>query len=143
MDKLNAEKRITELVEVLNKYAYEYYVLDNPTVSDYEYDMLYRELENLESGNPEMVLPHSPTQRVGDTVIKKFAEVTHTVPMQRLNDVPLRNLKNTMKESKKHSKKIMSILSSTKLTDFQFLLNMKRECLSAVQQEETEQSERI
>ena len=87
MDKLTAEQRIAELVEVLNKYAYEYYVLDNPTVSDYEYDMLYRELENLESENPEMVLPHSPTQRVGDTVIKKFAEVTHEVPMQSLNDV--------------------------------------------------------
>ncbi len=83
----NAEKRIEELVEILNKYAYEYYVLDNPTVSDYEYDMLYRELEKLEEENPEMIMPHSPTQRVGDTVIKKFNEVAHQVPMQSLNDV--------------------------------------------------------
>ena len=87
MDKINAKKRTDELVEILNKYAYEYYVLDNPTVSDYEYDMLYRELEKLEDENPEMILPHSPTQRVGDAVVKKFTEVTHEVPMQSLNDV--------------------------------------------------------
>ncbi len=87
MEKMNAEKRIEELVGILNKYAYEYYVLDNPTVSDYEYDMLYRELEKLEEENPKLVLAHSPTQRVGDTVIKKFAEVAHEVPMQSLNDV--------------------------------------------------------
>ncbi len=86
MEKTMVEKRINELVDILNKYAYEYYVLDNPTVSDYDYDMLYRELETLEE-ETGITLAHSPTQRVGDTVIKKFAEVKHEILMQSLNDV--------------------------------------------------------
>ena len=81
------KQRIAQLVEELNEHARKYYVEDNPSISDYEYDMLYRELEELESSNPDLVLPFSPTQRVGDRVLSEFEKVTHSVQMQSLNDV--------------------------------------------------------
>ncbi|MBQ2966907.1 MAG: NAD-dependent DNA ligase LigA [Clostridia bacterium] len=81
------EHRIEQLVEELNEHARRYYVEDNPTISDYEYDMLYRELEALEAENPDLILPFSPTQRVGDHVLSEFEKVTHSVQMQSLNDV--------------------------------------------------------
>ena len=84
---MNKKERITQLVELLNKYAYLYYVEDVSEISDYEYDMLYRELEVLEEENPEYILPYSPTQRVGDKPLTKFEPVHHDVPMQSLNDV--------------------------------------------------------
>lgn len=87
MNKQEAEKRISELSEILEKYGYEYYVLDNPTVSDYEYDMLMQELKKLESDYPELVSPSSPTQRVGGTALNTFEKVTHTVQMGSLQDV--------------------------------------------------------
>lgn len=87
MNKQEAEKRINELSEILEKYGYEYYVLDNPTVSDYEYDMLMQELKKLESEYPELVSPASPTQRVGGTALNTFEKVTHTVQMGSLQDV--------------------------------------------------------
>ncbi len=58
--------RISELVSVLNQYAKEYYQLDQPSVSDAEYDTLYRELVELETAHPELILPDSPTHRVGE-----------------------------------------------------------------------------
>ena len=70
------KKRIHELIEELNKFAYEYYVLDNPTISDKEYDKKYDELVKLEE-KTGFVLPYSPTQRVGDTVLKQFDKYTH------------------------------------------------------------------
>lgn len=70
------KRRIHELIEELNKYAYEYYVLDNPTVSDKEYDKRYDELVNLEK-ETGFVLSYSPTQRVGDTVLTQFDKYTH------------------------------------------------------------------
>ncbi len=84
---MSAEKRIKELVELLNKYAYLYYVEDVSEISDYEYDMMYRELEVLEAENPEFLLTYSPTQRVGDRPLSKFETVHHEIPMQSLNDV--------------------------------------------------------
>lgn len=87
MNKQEAEKRIPELSEILEKYGYEYYVLDNPTVSDYEYDMLMQELKKLESDYPELVSPSSPTQRVGGIALNTFEKVTHTVQMGSLQDV--------------------------------------------------------
>ena len=81
------KQRIAQLVEELNEHARKYYVEDNPSISDYEYDMLYRELEELEHSNPDLVLPFSPTQRVGDRVLSEFEKVTHSVQMQSLNDV--------------------------------------------------------
>ena len=84
---MSEEKRIKELVELLNKYAYLYYVEDVSEISDHEYDMMYRELEELEAENPEFLLSYSPTQRVGDRPLSKFESVHHDVPMQSLNDV--------------------------------------------------------
>ena len=69
-------ERMIELVKLLNKYAYEYYVLDNPTVSDKEYDKLYDELVSLEKSTGE-VLFDSPTRRVGGEPISSFKKHTH------------------------------------------------------------------
>ena len=84
---MDYEKRIRELCDTLNQHSYNYYVLDNPTISDYEYDMLLRELENLEKDHPELILPDSPTQRVGGKAVESFAEVEHEVPLESLQDV--------------------------------------------------------
>ena len=87
MTKDEIKNRIDELTHTLTRLGYEYYVLDNPTVSDFEYDKLLRELIELEEANPEFKAPDSPTQRVGGEVSKGFAEVTHAVQMQSLSDV--------------------------------------------------------
>ncbi|MCD8050272.1 MAG: NAD-dependent DNA ligase LigA [Clostridiales bacterium] len=82
-----AKAQIDALKEELNRWNYQYYVLDAPTVSDYEYDRKLRELEELEAAHPELVTPDSPTQRVGGEAISAFAEVTHEVPLLSLQDV--------------------------------------------------------
>ena len=87
MDKITAEKRINELSELLNKYTYQYYVLNNPEVSDYDFDMLMQELKSLEEQFPEMISPVSPTQRVGGIAEGRFEKVQHTVQMASLQDV--------------------------------------------------------
>ncbi len=87
MTKEEARIRAAELRELLTRYGYEYYTLDNPTVSDFEYDRLMRELIEIEGENPELVAPDSPTQRVGGEISEGFEEVSHTVQMQSLSDV--------------------------------------------------------
>ncbi|MGX7068458.1 NAD-dependent DNA ligase LigA [Gemella bergeri] len=77
---------ILKLVDLLNKYSYQYYVDDNPTVSDTEYDTLYKQLEKLEKKYPEYILENSPTRRVGDVVLEEFQKVTHTIPMLSLSN---------------------------------------------------------
>ena len=79
-------ERLKELTEKLNFYAHQYYVLDEPVISDYEYDMALRELSALEEKYPEHKDPLSPTSRVGGEVLKGFESVEHAVPMQSLND---------------------------------------------------------
>lgn len=81
------KKEIEKLVEELNMHSKKYYVEDNPEISDYEYDMLYRKLEVLEEKYPEFKLSYSPTARVGDAPVSSFDQVSHSVPMQSLNDV--------------------------------------------------------
>jgi len=81
------EKRIKELREIINYHNYKYYVEDSPEISDFEYDALYRELENLESSSPDLVTPDSPTQRVGGKPLEGFEKVVHEVQMQSLSDV--------------------------------------------------------
>ncbi|MFO7611766.1 MAG: NAD-dependent DNA ligase LigA [Clostridia bacterium] len=81
------EKRISELREQLNYHNYRYNVLDDPVISDMEYDRLLRELEELESRHPEMDSPDSPTRRIGGEPMKGFRKVVHEVPMLSLNDV--------------------------------------------------------
>lgn len=84
---MEARQRIDELIRVLTEANYKYYVLDNPTMPDFEYDRLLRELEDLESENPDLVRPDSPTQRVGGEALTKFEKVTHPVPLMSLQDV--------------------------------------------------------
>ena len=79
-------QRIRHLTDLLNRYAYEYYTLDAPSVPDAEYDKLFRELEALERNYPELKLPDSPTQRVGGEPLAGFAEVRHEVPMLSLTN---------------------------------------------------------
>ena len=76
-----------QLRDTLNENARLYYTLDRSTMSDYEYDHLYRRLQNLEREHPEEITPDSPTQRVGDAVRNDFAEVLHPVPLESLEDV--------------------------------------------------------
>ncbi len=87
MTKEQIKTRIDELRETLSRYGYEYYVLDTPTVSDFEYDALMRELIDLEDANPEFNSPDSPTQRVGGEILEGFQQVAHQVQMQSLADV--------------------------------------------------------
>ena len=75
-----------ELVELLNRYAYEYYTKDAPFVSDSEYDQLYRELVELETAHPDEILPESPTHRVGGVVLKGFTKYQHQYPLYSLQD---------------------------------------------------------
>ena len=75
-----------ELVELLNRYAYEYYTKDTPSVSDSEYDQLYRELVELETAHPDEILPESPTHRVGGVVLKGFTKYQHLYPLYSLQD---------------------------------------------------------
>ncbi len=84
MDLNKAEKRVRELHTLLNKYGYEYYVLDSPSVPDTEYDRLLQELISLEKKYPQLKTPHSPTQRVGGEVLDAFEKVTHPTPMLSL-----------------------------------------------------------
>ena len=84
---MEPKKRIEELTKLLNDAGYRYYVLDDPTMPDFEYDRLLRELENLEKANPELALPDSPTKRVGGQAVNTFGEVTHAVPLMSLQDV--------------------------------------------------------
>ena len=84
---MNAKERIQELTQILEDANYRYYVLDDPSMPDFEYDRLLRELEILEAGNPELAQPDSPTKRVGGQALSKFEKVSHPVPLMSLQDV--------------------------------------------------------
>jgi DNA ligase (NAD+) len=79
--------RMNELIDLLNKYAYEYYTLDRPSVSDAEYDRLMQELTKIELLHPEWVRDDSPTRKIGGEVISEFIKVVHDVPMLSLGNV--------------------------------------------------------
>ena len=83
----DAKKRIKELTEIINQANYEYYNLDNPTITDQEYDKYLRELINLEEKYPDLADPNSPTKRVGGEAIDKFNKVAHAIPMISLANV--------------------------------------------------------
>ena len=87
MEKNEAKQRAVELRELLDKYSYQYYQLDAPEVSDYEFDMLMQELKGIEEEYPELITADSPTQRVGGEASGKFEKVEHTVQMGSLQDV--------------------------------------------------------
>jgi len=86
MNKEEARKRIKELTEKLREHNYKYYVLSAPEISDYEFDMMLKELEELEEAFPEFRFPDSPTQRVGGEPVKEFRTVTHKYPMLSLGN---------------------------------------------------------
>lgn len=81
------KSRVAELIALLDKYSYEYHVLDSPSVSDAVYDGLMQELYALEAAHPELVKPDSPSQRVGNTPLDSFEKVEHSRPMVSLHDV--------------------------------------------------------
>lgn len=78
--------RMEELVKIINEHNYNYYVLDNPTISDKEWDKLYDELQKLEQ-ETKIILPNSPTNKVGDEILKGFSKYKHKVPLYSLNKV--------------------------------------------------------
>ena len=82
----NSIERLEQLIELLNDYAYHYYVLDKPIASDHEYDVLYRELVDIETLHPEWIRPESPTQRVGGQLLEGFKKVSHAQSMYSLGN---------------------------------------------------------
>ena len=86
MDNKSVERELTELREQIRYHSRKYYTEDDPEISDFEYDKLYRRLEELEAAYPELVTEDSPTRQVGGPVYNTFAEVVHEVPMESLHD---------------------------------------------------------
>lgn len=84
---MNPKEKIQELSALLTEANYRYYVLDDPTMPDFEYDRMLRELEELEVAHPELALPDSPTNRVGGEAVSQFEKVAHPVPLMSLQDV--------------------------------------------------------
>ena len=82
MEKIKTE--IEELRKKINQHSYAYYVMDNPTVSDYEYDLLFRRLLELEEKYPQFITAQSPTQRIGAIPSNSFEKITHPTPMLSL-----------------------------------------------------------
>jgi len=85
-DKENIKNKIQELIEKISTFDYQYYVLDNPSISDFEYDKIFRLLIDLENTNPELIRPNSPSQRVGGKALDAFESVIHRQAMLSLNN---------------------------------------------------------
>jgi len=86
MQKEEAKNQIDKIVKELNYHNYRYYVMADPVISDYDFDMLLEKLIALEKEHPELMLPDSPTQRVGGTITSEFASARHTYPMLSLSN---------------------------------------------------------
>ena len=82
---MELKNKINKIKEEINKHNYNYYVLDNPTISDFEYDSLFTELKELEASHPELITPDSPTQRVGG-ISTKFEEYKHKYRLYSLDN---------------------------------------------------------
>ena len=85
-EKEKIKKKIKDLIEKINTFDYQYYVLDNPSISDFEYDKVFRSLVDLENANPDLIQPDSPTQRVGGEALEAFDSVIHRQAMLSLNN---------------------------------------------------------
>ncbi|TNC84245.1 MAG: DNA ligase (NAD(+)) LigA, partial [Alcanivorax sp.] len=83
----SVEQQIEQLRQQLREHNYKYYVLDEPSIPDAEYDRLFRQLKQLESEHPDLITPDSPTQRVGDKPLQAFQQVQHRLPMLSLDNV--------------------------------------------------------
>src|SRR3989337_4483787 len=101
------EKEIRDLRREIDKHNYQYYVLDDPLISDAEYDKLFRRLLELEKQYPELASPDSPTQRVGAPPLDKFNTVQHTLPMLSLNNA------NNQEEMEEFEERIRRFLKSS------------------------------
>ncbi len=86
MEEQAVKQQMQELIAQINYHNQKYYVEDAPEIDDYEYDMLYRQLQQLENDHPEWIQPDSPTQRVGGAPLNTFEKVEHEVPMESLHD---------------------------------------------------------
>lgn len=86
MDKQEIQKRLESLREQIRYHSRKYYTEDDPEISDFAYDQLYRQLETLEQEYPDLVTEDSPTQKIGGAVYNTFAEVVHQVPLESLHD---------------------------------------------------------
>ncbi|MEO0117239.1 MAG: NAD-dependent DNA ligase LigA [candidate division WOR-3 bacterium] len=105
MDREKAKTEIARLRKEINYHNYRYYVLNDPVISDYEYDMLLKKLEELERQFPDLITPDSPTQRVGGEPIKEFPTVTHEPPMLSLDNT------YSYEELKEFDKRIKKVVS--------------------------------
>lgn len=83
---MSIEEKIEDLKNEIEKHQYNYYVLSDPTISDYEFDLILKELEKLESENPHLIVPDSPTQRVGREIVKDSKQIPHKIPMLSLSN---------------------------------------------------------
>ncbi|HXG51251.1 MAG TPA: NAD-dependent DNA ligase LigA [candidate division Zixibacteria bacterium] len=107
-----AERELRELREQIETHNYRYYVLDDPTISDAEYDRLFRRLLELEAAFPELLSPDSPSQKVGAPPLKQFATVRHSVPMLSLNNA------NTAEEMREFEERICRFLKTTEPLEY-------------------------
>ena len=115
------EVRLKQLRDDLNKYAYNYYVLDNPLISDFEYDHLYKELEALEKEHPELITPDSPTQRVGG-ISTGFKEHKHKYRLYSLdNTYNAEELRKWYERVCKECPEKVELVCELKLTDLLLL----------------------
>lgn len=117
-----ARVKVEQLVNELNQYSYEYYVLDAPTISDQEYDQLYRNLQELEQQYPELVKADSPTQRVGDGLIEGFEKVEHSSQMLSLDNA------FNLEELQNFDQRVQQLADQ----DFDYLAEMKIDGLAIV-----------
>lgn len=113
---MNEKERIEEIRKTLERYNYEYYVLDNPSVPDSEYDRLMNELISLEKEHPELISPYSPTQRVGGKVLSSFEKIKHKRMM-----LSLANAFNE-KDIRDFDKKVRDVLH---VNDVEYMCEMK------------------
>jgi len=109
---MGAKERIKELVDTLNNHSYRYYVLDDPEISDAEYDTLFNELKKLEEANPQFILDYSPTQKVGYKVLTDFEKVKHKHPMLSLANV------FTYEELLEFDERVKKLLSDNKNIEY-------------------------
>ena len=129
MDFEQAEKRVEELVPLLKYYTQKYFD-DEQVVSDYEYDMLMKELKGLEKEFPELIKEDSPTQRVGASIKKGFEKVTHEVPLQSLQDVfsfeEVRDFDERMQKIAKDNNTELKYVVETKIDGLSAALEYKK-----------------
>ena len=117
-------KRIEELRELIRKYDYNYYILSEPLVSDFEYDSVYKELEKLEKENPDLITSDSPTQRVGSDLTKEFKPYKHSIPML--------SLANTYNHGEliDFDRKVREELNGCKIEQLKYIVELKIDGLS-------------